>query len=97
MYQNPLSDFAKKRLSIMRETNDGFKIAQCDLELRGPGEVLGTKQTGEVSLRIADLVRDSELLPTVQQAASLLQQEHPNLVNALIKRWLGKREQYGHV
>ncbi len=97
MYQSPLSKLAKERLAVMRNTTDGFKIAQRDLELRGPGEVLGTRQTGEMSLRIADLVRDSDLLPIVQQAATILQQEYPDLVNPLIKRWLANKEQYGHV
>ncbi len=97
MYQSPLSSLAKERLGVMRETTDGFKVAQRDLEIRGPGEVLGTRQTGEVSLRIADLVRDSDLLPAVQQAATLLQLHHPELVDALVKRWVGHREQFGHV
>jgi ATP-dependent DNA helicase RecG len=97
IYQAPLSRLAKERLAVMRETNDGFKIAQRDLELRGPGEVLGTRQTGEVSLRIADLIRDSDLLPAVQQAAAMLQLDHPDLVAALIKRWLGTSVRYGHV
>jgi ATP-dependent DNA helicase RecG len=97
MYQAPLSQLGKERLAVMRETTDGFKIAQRDLELRGPGEVLGTRQTGEVSLRIADLIRDSELLPAVQQAASVLQQDHPHVVPLLIQRWLGNKERFGHV
>jgi ATP-dependent DNA helicase RecG len=97
LYQAPLSHLAKARLGVMRETTDGFKIAQRDLEIRGPGEVLGTRQTGDVSLRIADLVRDSDLLPAVQHAASVLQEEHPELIDLLIKRWLGNREQFGHV
>jgi ATP-dependent DNA helicase RecG len=97
MYQAPLSRLAKERLAVMRETTDGFKIAQRDLELRGPGEVLGTRQTGEVSLRIADLVRDSDLLPAVQQVANLLQQNHAELTSSLIKRWLGNRDRFGHV
>lgn len=97
MYQGPLSKLAKERLAVMRETTDGFKIAQRDLEIRGPGEVLGTKQTGDVSLRIADLIRDDDLLPAVQQAATILQNEHHELIDPLIKRWLGNREKYGHV
>lgn len=97
LYQGPLSHFAKERLAAMRETTDGFKIAQKDLELRGPGEVLGTKQTGDISLRIANLLRDSDLLPTVQQAATILQQEYPDIINPLIKRWLGNNERFGHV
>ncbi len=97
MYQSPLSRLGKERLAVMRETNDGFRIAQRDLELRGPGEVLGTRQTGELSLRIADLIRDSDLLPTVQQAAAILQQEHQGVIEPLIKRWLSNGEQYGRV
>lgn len=97
MYQNPLSTLAKERLAVMRETTDGFKIAQRDLELRGPGEVLGTKQTGEMSFRIADLVRDSDLLPAVSQAAMILEQNHPDLIDTLIKRWLGNQQRFGHV
>src|SRR5438045_594001 len=76
LYQSPLSHHAKERLAVMRETTDGFKIAQRDLEIRGPGEVLGTKQTGDISLRIADLIRDSDLLQTVQQVADQLQKEY---------------------
>jgi ATP-dependent DNA helicase RecG len=97
MYQAPLSNLAKARLAVMRETTDGFKIAQRDLEIRGPGEVLGTRQTGEVAMRIADLVRDSDLLPAVQQAATFLQRDYPDLIDLLIKRWLGNRERFGHV
>jgi ATP-dependent DNA helicase RecG len=97
VYQMPLSRLAKERLAVMRETNDGFKIAQRDLELRGPGEVLGTRQTGDVSMRIANLVRDSDLIPAVQEAATLLQQNHPELIELLIQRWLGARERFGHV
>lgn len=97
MYQHPLSQLAKERLAVMRETTDGFKIAQRDLELRGPGEVLGTRQTGDVSMRIADLIRDSDLLPSVQQAATILLQDHTHLIDPLIKRWLGNKEKYGQV
>ncbi len=97
MYQAPLSRLAKERLAVMRETTDGFKIAERDLALRGPGEVLGTRQTGDVALRIADLVRDSELLPAVQQAANILQEGYPESVALLIQRWLGNKEQFGHV
>lgn len=97
IYQHPLSALAKERLSVMRETTDGFKIAQRDLEIRGPGEVLGTRQTGDVTLRIANLVRDSELLPAVTQAAAILMNEHGDLVSPLIKRWLRDADKYGHV
>lgn len=97
MYQYPLSDLAKERLAVMRESTDGFVIAQRDLELRGPGEVLGTKQTGALSFRVADLLRDSALLPDVHQAADLIMREHTDIIDPLIKRWLGKGKEYGKV
>lgn len=97
LYQNPLSQQAKERIHIMRATNDGFEIAQKDLELRGPGEVLGTRQTGAVSFRIANLLRDQHLIPKVQQAADLLLRDYPAEVELLIKRWLGEGERYGNV
>jgi ATP-dependent DNA helicase RecG len=97
LYQLPLSTLAKARLAVMRETTDGFKIAQRDLELRGPGEVLGTRQTGDVSLRIADLLRDGDLLPSVQAAANTLLESHSESIAPLIKRWLRDAVQYGHV
>src|SRR5262249_31329961 len=70
LYQQPLSELAKERLNVMRETNDGFKIAQRDLELRGPGEVMGTKQTGALTFRIANLIRDSEMMTQVHESAA---------------------------
>ena len=81
----------------MRETSDGFVIAEKDLELRGPGEVLGTRQTGDLQFRIADLIRDQGLLPEVKQAAIELMENQPQLTDALISRWLGAAEQYGNV
>jgi ATP-dependent DNA helicase RecG len=74
---------------VLRETNDGFLIAQRDLELRGPGELLGTRQTGLADLKIADLVRDQPLIPQVQKMARFLMDKHPNHVEPLIRRWLG--------
>ncbi|MES2217212.1 MAG: ATP-dependent DNA helicase RecG, partial [Pseudomonadota bacterium] len=97
LYQIPLSQLAKARLNVMRETTDGFKIAERDLQIRGPGEVLGTRQTGEVSLRMADLLRDSDLLPAVSQAADILLDQHSAAIPALIKRWLGTAVKYGQV
>lgn len=97
LYHHPLSSFAKERLKVMRETDDGFRIAQRDLELRGPGEVLGVRQTGEVSLRIADLLRDGDLLPMVQQVAEQLPASAPERVTRLMQRWVGSREGYGYV
>ena len=97
LYQYPLSAHAKERLAVMRETNDGFKIAQRDLELRGPGEVLGTRQTGEMSFYVADLIRDSDIIPMVQQAADLIIKEHQEVIDPLLERWLGKGKTYGKV
>ncbi len=97
LYQAPLSNTAKARLTVMRETNDGFIIAERDLELRGPGELLGTRQTGDMHFRIADLQRDSKLLPNVQQAAVMILTQYPALVSALIERWIGSARQYGVV
>lgn len=96
LYQAPLSEQAKARLKVMRETNDGFILAQQDLEIRGPGEVLGTKQSGLVQMRIANIMRDYYLMPQVQTVASQLMKEHPDWVHLLIKRWLGTRDDYVH-
>ena len=97
LYSTPLSRQARERLAILRQTNDGFLIAERDLELRGPGEVLGTRQTGDIQLRIADPVRDASLLPAVKRAAAALAAEHPQAVAPLIRRWLGRAERYGEV
>jgi ATP-dependent DNA helicase RecG len=96
LYRPPLGSMARARLAVMRETNDGFEIARKDLELRGPGELLGTRQAGEVNLRIADLLRDAPLIPEVQRAAILLLEQHPQRVNPIVRRWLGETERYGH-
>jgi len=97
LYSSPLSKQGSERLKSMRQTNDGFKIAEKDLQLRGPGEVLGTRQTGEMDLRIADLQRDAHLLPKVKQAANEISNNHPHLTQAIIDRWLGKNERFGQV
>uniref|UniRef100_UPI002B47FF1E ATP-dependent DNA helicase RecG n=1 Tax=Aeromonas caviae TaxID=648 RepID=UPI002B47FF1E len=89
LYHAPLSKTAQSRLGVLRETNDGFLIAQRDLELRGPGELLGTRQTGLADLKIADLVRDQPLIPQVQKMARFLMDKHPAHVEPLIRRWLG--------
>jgi len=81
---------------VLRESNDGFVIAQKDLEIRGPGEMLGTKQTGLADLRIADLVRDAELIPEVQQHAYLLWKKYPEQAQKLIDRWLANREHFSN-
>jgi len=89
LYQPPLSAAARQRLDVMRETNDGFRIAEKDLALRGPGEVLGTRQTGQLALRVADLVRDAGLLPAIHKAGDVLLRDHPDRVEPLIARWIG--------
>lgn len=96
MYKAPLSQTAKRRLHVMRESNDGFVIAQEDLELRGPGEVLGTRQTGLAEMQMADLVRDADLLPHVQRIATRLIADYPDSVPPIIRRWLGDAARYAH-
>jgi len=97
LYSTPLSQQSTERLSIMRQTTDGFKIAEMDLKLRGPGEVLGTRQTGDMELRIADLQRDAHLLPTIKTTAETILSEYPVQATAIIRRWLGGSERYGQV
>ncbi len=97
MYQAPLGNLARSRLETMRKTNDGFEIAEKDLQLRGPGELTGTRQTGLPDLRIADILRDAKLLTNVQRAAKMLQQKYPQNIDLLIKRWLGKELDYSNV
>jgi len=89
MYKPPLSQMARERLEVMRATTDGFLIAEKDLELRGPGELLGTRQTGLASFRVADLVRDAGLLPEVHRAAEVLLADAPHLADRLVERWVG--------
>jgi ATP-dependent DNA helicase RecG len=97
LYRVPLSPLARERLAVMRSTNDGFEVARRDLELRGPGELLGTRQTGLAQMRVADLLRDADLLPKVQIAAETLLRDWPAHVAPLIRRWVGSAEQYGRV
>jgi ATP-dependent DNA helicase RecG len=97
MYHAPLSMQGKQRLSVLRETGSGFVVAEKDLEMRGPGEVLGTRQTGLLQLRIADIVREQAMLPEIKQAAASIMQQHPECVQPLIRRWLGTAERYGSV
>lgn len=96
MYKAPLTKTATKRLKVLRESNDGFVIAQKDLEIRGPGELLGTKQTGLADLKIADLQRDAHLIPEVQKSAHLIWKKYPDVAEALINRWLANREKYSN-
>lgn len=97
LYQPPLSQIGRQRLEILKASNDGFVIAEQDLSLRGPGEVLGTRQTGQMQFKIADLDRDSDLLPDIPQAARLLLQRQPDAVPALIERWIGHNHHYAEV
>jgi len=97
LYQPPLSEAGRERLAVLRETGDGFEIARRDMELRGPGEVLGTRQTGEMQFHIADLLRDEALLGAVEQAAGQLLADAPDNVSPLIRRWLGEAADYGEV
>jgi ATP-dependent DNA helicase RecG len=94
LYQAPLSQMARERLDTMRQTNDGFLIAEKDLELRGPGELLGTRQTGLAAFRVADLARDAGLLPQVHALADRLLDTDPALADRLIARWIGGAARY---
>lgn len=94
MYQAPLSAMARERLETMRLTSDGFLIAEKDLELRGPGELLGTRQTGLAAFRVADLARDAGLLPTVHDLAERLLSDAPELADRIVNRWIGGAVRY---
>ncbi|HEX7804395.1 MAG TPA: ATP-dependent DNA helicase RecG [Pseudoxanthomonas sp.] len=94
LYQAPLSGMAKQRLATMRETNDGFVIAEKDLELRGPGELLGTRQTGLAAFRVADLARDAGMLPLVRELADRLLADSPEVADRIIARWVGGAARY---
>jgi ATP-dependent DNA helicase RecG len=97
LYNPPLGDLAKQRMEIMRQTSDGFQIAEKDLELRGPGEVLGTRQTGMLLFRVADLARDAGLLKTIPSTADELLKDHPKQADKLIRRWIGDAAKFAGV
>jgi ATP-dependent DNA helicase RecG len=97
LYDPPLSPVSEARLRVMRETQDGFKIAEEDLVLRGPGEVFGTQQTGEWALQVADLLRDQHHLHTVNTLAVQLVQEQGEIAESLVERWLGKKKIYREI
>ena len=97
LYQTPLSKAGKQRLSVMRESTDGFYIAEKDLELRGPGQVLGTQQTGLMSFKVADISRDADLLDQVKEASELVMGKYPEIIDPLIRRWLGDNVHYANV
>ena len=97
MYGSPLSKNGKARLMTLRETNDGFEVARKDLALRGPGEVLGTRQTGLAEMKIADIIRDQHLIPRINELAQTIINDYPEAVDPLINRWLGKKLDYKNV
>ncbi|MCX7084859.1 MAG: ATP-dependent DNA helicase RecG [Methylococcales bacterium] len=97
MYQTPLSDVARQRLGILRDSNDGFIIAEKDLELRGPGEVMGTRQTGAINFRVADLARDADLLDTMPSIGEQIFKHAPQVIQPLCDRWLGASTDYAEV
>ncbi|WNB74310.1 ATP-dependent DNA helicase RecG [Methylomonas koyamae] len=97
LYQAPLSQTGKQRLAILKQSNDGFAIAEKDLELRGPGEVMGTRQTGQIQFKIADLERDRELLESIPAAAQTILDRHPEIIQPLIERWIGRSRHYAEV
>jgi len=97
LYKHPLSQNGQERLRILRESNDGFVIAEKDLEIRGPGELLGTKQTGDLGFRVAKLERDQHLLDQAHQVAGKILAEHPDQVEALLQRWLPQAPRYAYV
>ena len=97
LYKKPLSLVAKERLAAIRATNDGFLIAEKDLQLRGPGELLGTRQKGLIGLRIADIMRDAYLLPAINKLTVNIEQNHPDLIEKIVRRWVGDQLEYRNV
>ncbi len=97
LFKPPLGNLAHSRLAVLRDTNDGFLVAQRDLELRGPGELLGTRQTGLPQYRIANLGRDAELMPRIQLAAESMRRSSAGLCDKIVRRWLGDAGRYGKV
>jgi ATP-dependent DNA helicase RecG len=97
LWHGPLSTLAKERLAVLRNTTDGFAVARRDLELRGPGELLGTRQTGLMQLKVADLMRDADLLPRVQAVADVMLTSHADNIAPLKRRWIGQSIHYGKV
>ena len=96
MYKPPLGKVSQKRLQVLRDSQDGFVISEKDLEIRGPGEVLGTKQTGIAEFKVANLMRDRKMIPTVQHYAKALIVKYPDVAESLIRRWLNNREIYSN-
>ena len=97
IYKKPLSLIAKERLAAIRATNDGFVIAEKDLQLRGPGELLGTRQKGLIGLRIADIMRDAYLLPAINKLTVNIEENHPDVIEKIVRRWVGDQLEYRNV
>ncbi|NUW59744.1 ATP-dependent DNA helicase RecG [Cronobacter muytjensii] len=96
LYKSPLSKTAQLRLQVLRDSNDGFVIAQKDLEIRGPGELLGTRQTGNAEFKVANLLRDQAVIPQVQRIARHIHEQYPEHAQALIERWMPETEKYSN-
>ncbi|EOC1426987.1 ATP-dependent DNA helicase RecG [Cronobacter dublinensis subsp. beijingensis] len=96
LYKSPLSKTAQLRLQVLRDSNDGFVIAQKDLEIRGPGELLGTRQTGNAEFKVADLLRDQAVIPQVQRIARHIHEHYPEHAQALIERWMPETQKYSN-
>jgi ATP-dependent DNA helicase RecG len=96
LYKAPLSKTAQMRLQVLRDSNDGFVIAQKDLEIRGPGELLGTRQTGNAEFKVADLLRDQAMIPEVQRLARHIHERYSDQAKALIERWMPETERYSN-
>ena len=94
LYGHPLSKQGRSRLEVLRQSNDGFVIAEKDLELRGPGELLGTQQTGDMHFRLANLQRDAAMIERIHGVAKTLLQHHPDIVKALVSRWFNNQQEY---
>ncbi|ELY2737843.1 ATP-dependent DNA helicase RecG [Cronobacter dublinensis] len=96
LYKSPVSKTAQLRLQVLRDSNDGFVIAQKDLEIRGPGELLGTRQTGNAEFKVADLLRDQAVIPQVQRIARHIHEQYPEHAQALIERWMPETQKYSN-
>ena len=97
LFKSPISELAKERLGVMRKTSNGFIVAQKDLELRGAGDMFGTQQSGLIQLKVADLIRDADLLPRVIEISEILMRDYPKNADQLIKRWNKHTSEYAYV
>ena len=97
LYKNPLGETAKQRLEVIRSSTDGFYISEKDLELRGPGEILGIRQKGVVGLKIADISRDAYLIPKINKVCDQFENNYPEQSKKLVRRWIGNQINYRNV